>query len=738
MLRTLCGVAALAGAGLAVLAVPRIARADDPPPLPPASPPTPSSPSTPPSPPAADEPVDVLVHGDRTPPPPPRTGASVHVLTRPMLESLPGGDTQPLPNVLAAQPGFVNDTFGLLHTRSADGGVSYVIDGVPLLMIPLGQFANFIPMRMVQELKITTGGFPAEYGYGLGAVIDVTTRRAVGGPNGQAQIVYGSYQHVEPSFNYSQEIGRASVLVGGSFETTTRGLDAPAASPILHDDLLMGNGFTKFDYRLGERDRIEILATYMQAFYQVPIDPTLLPLSAAPPGAIRGPDAYGNVPPPFVPYNANPTESEHDVFVAVPYTHALSNTAKLLVSPYIHETHGDFLCDPAGSLGATADPGSTCANVQRDTFHAGASGNYSWKEGDHHEWKVGTLIDSAQGSDAYSSFVRNDALPSGGPNPALTRAGQDDTDALLAGVFGQDKMTFGKWTVFPGARLDMQHAIYAGTPEPSLFLAGPSGRLGASYAITDDLVVHAFAGYLWQPPIVLDGPAAARIIEPQLAGQVLPVDLKAETDYTGELGIADQLFKKVNVGLTGWGRITENQIDRQIVGNTNLYVTYNFQRGRAAGVEAWTTGAFHRFLDGFANVGLQMGQGQGTESEKFLFTAAQLADNSWVTLDHVQTWTINLGLDLHDENRTTHLSGHFNFGSGMRTGLDNTDHVPAYSTLDITLRHRFAIPLHPEVAIDVYNVFDEVYATRLGNGFIGSAYGALRHVDLRLTVPFSI
>ena len=39
---------------------------------------------------------------------------------------------------------------------------------------------------MVQDLQIVTGGFPAEYGYALGAVIDVTTRHAVGPPSGES------------------------------------------------------------------------------------------------------------------------------------------------------------------------------------------------------------------------------------------------------------------------------------------------------------------------------------------------------------------------------------------------------------------------------------------------------------------------------------------------------------------------------------------------------------------------
>jgi hypothetical protein len=39
--------------------------------------------------------------------------------------------------------------------------------------------------------------------------------------------------------------------------------------------------------------------------------------------------------------------------------------------------------------------------------------------------------------------------------------------------------------------------------------------------------------------------------------------------------------------------------------------------------------------------------------------------------------------------------------------------------------------------LDVFNVWNEVYATRIGNGFVGSAYGPLRHANVRLIVPFA-
>jgi len=72
----------------------------------------------------------------------------------------------------------------------------------------------------------------------------------------------------------------------------------------------------------------------------------------------------------------------------------------------------------------------------------------------------------------------------------------------------------------------------------------------------------------------------------------------------------------------------------------------------------------------------------------------------------------------------------------LRTGADNNLTVPGHSTWSATLRHRFEWAPYPEVAIDVFNAFDAVYAIRIANGLVGSAYGPLRQVDGRLTIPF--
>ncbi|MGO8994575.1 MAG: TonB-dependent receptor [Polyangiaceae bacterium] len=675
---------------------------------------------------------EVRVVGDRT-----ATGSSTAVLSRKDLQALPGGDALTLTQIALTQPGFTPDSFGpdgVFHVRGAEAGVLYVVDGVPIPGVLAGQFTDVLPTALVQRVHLVSGGQPVEYGPNAGGVIDITTRRGTGAPAGEVQMVYGTYQKAQPSAWYSQAFGKADVFVAGTFLSTQRGLDTQAASPILHDAELGGNAFGRIDYRPNAVDRVELLARFSQQSFQIPIDPTLFPLSDGPPGATRGLDSYGNAPPPFVPYNANPTELERDLFLTVAYTHALSN-GKVQLAPYVRSFYGDLNCDPVNSLGPTADPGSVCSNVTRYLLHEGQNATYAWNAGEAHRWKAGVVFDDAQSQVNYTQFTRDDLSAAAGPDPAATISGQDNTNILSGGVFVQDEITLGGLKLLPGVRADFQNATFTGTTQPNLFLAGPSARLGFSYALSDAFLLHGFVGYLWQPPNAVDASVAARALVPGLAGQTIPVDLKAETDETAEIGVTYRV-PRLEVGLTGYGRLAQDTLDVQNVGSTDLYEDYNYTRGRAVGVELAYRATVNKFLSGFGNGSWNVAQGQGIDSEQYLFTPSQLAYSGWQTLDHVQVWTVNAGADLHDESGKTHLAVLFQYGSGLRTGPDNNETVPGHSTWNVTLRHRFDFFVHPEVALDVYNALDAVYAIRIGNGFVGSAYGPLRQVNARLTIPF--
>ena len=724
------------GLGLSLL---QVAQAPDPAAEPPAPPPA-ESPAAP-----ASEYATTVV-GERAEAPEPAdpavSGVSATTVARDRLEALPGGDTQPVTSLVSMQPGVVQDSFGSnMHFRGADGALLYVIDGIPLLSVSVGtvgQLLNTIPTRLIQSVDIISGGFPVEYSYALGGVIDIRTRKPTVDPTGEIQLLYGTYDHVDVAANYAQQIGKFGILASVNVLSTERGLDTPDAITALNDRRQGGNAFLKLSYDLAVNDRLELIATLQEDKFHIPLDPTMLPLTLAPPGAVRGNDIFTDPSPPFVPYNAKPTDFERTAFAALSYVH--TGDVGYQLSLYAREAYEHFRCDASGSLGATADPGSFCGNFTRDAFHFGALGNVTWQLADNHHWKAGIQIDEAPSTLDFSLFTRNDASPTGGPDPTQTLSGGDKINTLTGGVYIQDEITVGDFTLVPGLRLDMQNTTFGTSPLPNLFLTGPSVRLGASYKITPELILNAFAGYLWESPSNFDAPLVAVLLNPALSGQN-PANMQAAKTWSGQIGLTYHPMPRLTVGIDGWGRLLHEWLDHQNIGNTPLWAAFNWDKGWAAGGDVFATGEITRFhnsewiFDAFGNLSGQNAEQYGINTLQYIFPPDDVAgSNVWSIMDHVQFWTANVGLLLHDIDKHNNVSMRLTYGSGFHTGINNNAQVPQHTSVDVSLSHTFD-PVPVTVAADVFNLFNDIYAYRLGTGYFGnSQYAPLRQFNLRMII----
>jgi outer membrane receptor protein involved in Fe transport len=409
------------------------------------------------------------------------------------------------------------------------------------------------------------------------------------------------------------------------------------------------------------------------------------------------------------------------------------DNGQLQVAPLYKLSRGVLFGDAVHALGALSDPGTVASDVTRGSQHAGGIAAYSLQRG-LHLFKAGVEADMLFGRTEFTSYQRDDASPTGGVLTAATVHGKDATDALTTGVYAQDHWAPGKLALDMGLRVDEFHVALAdGSTNDS---AGVSPRLGASYSFDKDLVGHVFTGVNWQPPSPLDAANAARALGVVPANVPIAYDLKPETDVYAETGVTARPIGALKTSLVAWGRYAWNQLDDTAIGSTSLLSNYNFDRGRATGVEAALDMRIGPWLTAFANGSLSLAEGEGIASAKYLFTAAELADTSWQTLDHAQTWTANAGATVRDKRFTA--SAVMAYGSGLRTGADNNDHVPGHLTVDTTMAYTFTPHAYPiRVAADVVNLFDDHYAYRIANGFVGSSFGAPRSVYLSISIPLA-
>ncbi|HUJ59120.1 MAG TPA: TonB-dependent receptor [Kofleriaceae bacterium] len=674
----------------------------------------------------------VTIHEDWAVPAPTKATGSVVQVTRQTILEQPSSEDRPITEIVATQPGVVQDALGNIYARGNHANVQYQVDGIPVPDSVGSLFAASIPARLVQALEVYTGGMPAEYGDRLGAVVNMVTRAAGEHPEGSVQIRYGSYQTIEPAAAYARRLTDATgFFAGGSVTSSQRALDPPSITPILHDDGYTARAFGRFDYTPCDSNHYELFATYAHNRFDIPIDPSVVPLDPSDPSLIRPPDRFGNEPAGYSPHDTDATETEDELFVAGSYTHKYEDGhGQIQVAPTYKLSRGVLFGDAAHALGPLSDPGATASDVTRQAQHAGGILAYSLPHGGH-LFKAGAQADFLDGRTDFTEYQRADG---GGVDNALTASGTDHTQALTTGAYAQDHWTSGGLALDFGLRVDEFHVILQdGSTDDS---AGVSPRLGGSYAITKDTVVHAFAGVNWQPPAPLDAADAARALGVVPAGVPIAYDLKPETDVMSELGVTTRPIKLLRAALVGWGRYAWNQLDDTAIGSTSLLSNYNFERGRAAGLEANLDLRVGPWLSGFANGTLGFAEGKGISSAKYLFGPDDLANTGWQTLDHAQTWTANAGVTVRQDRFAATAT--VQYGSGLRTGPTNNEHVPGHVVFDESVQYTFTSYGYPvRAAVDVLNLFDEHYAYRIGNGFVGSSYGAPRTVFVSLSLPLA-
>ena len=109
-----------------------------------------------------------------------------------------------------------------------------------------------------------------------------------------------------------------------------------------------------------------------------------------------------------------------------------------------------------------------------------------------------------------------------------------------------------------------------------------------------------------------------------------------------------------------------------------------------------------------------------------------------VHLDHDQTYTASAGVSYRFAR--TLIYADLLYGSGLRRGFANTDHLPEYHPLNLGLEHTFKLGGRRELVarLDAVNVLDEVYQLRDGSGIgVGAPqFGQRRGLYGGLTLAF--
>ncbi|CAJ0776627.1 hypothetical protein LMG19083_00183 [Ralstonia psammae] len=657
----------------------------------------------------------------------PDTGSSVYKFDTDDIARLPLGDATPLNQVLLQAPGVVQDSYGQLHVRGDHSNLQYRINGV-IVPEPISGFGQMLDTRFANQINVLTGALPAQYGYRTAGIVDITTKGASTDEDGEPKAFGGEIGTVLGS-NATHEVNaqiqgtkdRFSYYLSGVFAENNLGIENPTGNRnATHDHTTQNKSFGMLSYLLDNDSRVSFMFGTSNGRFQIPTRPGLTPQFTL----------DGAVPPASEALNAN--QREKTDFQILTYQQKVSPKLDYQVSVFRRASRIDYMPDPIGDLVYNG----VAADIMRRNEAYGVQGDASYKLTDKHTLRAGVFVQRERyvANNSASVFAADDSGAQTSTTP-FTIVDNHSGSGTTMGVYLQDEWKpTDKLTVNYGARYDRVNTIVS---EQQL-----SPRLGLTYDLTPRTRVHAgYARYFTPPPTEKFDTTSVQAF----AGttNALPSDantaVKSERSNYFDLGISHQLTPHLTLGLDAYYRDVRHLQDEGQFGNALLYSAFNYERGRIYGLEGsanYRNGNFGAYL----NLAVSRAQGKGIETGQFNFDADELAyiNNHWVNLDHDQRLTASAGMS-YRYSGTTYTSDVL-FGTGLRNGFANTEHLPAYWQMNVGAARDFNLPMLGKfkTRLTVLNIFDRSYQLRDGTGIgVGAPQFAPRRTFLlSLSKPF--
>ncbi|RVT97561.1 hypothetical protein EOD42_06970 [Rhodovarius crocodyli] len=645
----------------------------------------------------------------------PGSGASVTRFGREEIQALPQGEAATLNQVLLFAPGVVQEAAGDLHVRGDHRNLQYRIEGIA---IPEGisGFGALLEGRSVSSVSLVTGALPAQYGQRTAAVVDIRLRDGLTDPGGSIGISGGSNGLIQPGASYGGAAGGLRYFMSGNLLFSDRGLENPTGSASsLHNETRQGRGVVQLSYPVTDTTRAILIAGTVQQRFQIP--------------NIAGqPAAYSVLGNTMFDSGALRSRQWNRSHFAIAGARYESGPWEAVLALNLRQTSLNYLPDVQGELLG----GGVASRVLRQNLSIGAQGDVTWRLNEAHTLRAGFTASH----DITRNASDNTVLPLSGPDTPYTISERGRIASRLFGLYALDE-----WRLTPdltlnlGARFDhMDQQVTASQLSPRASLvwqATEKTSVSLGYART----------FTPAPAELLALPALARYAGSTLQPEVFRNDpVRPERAHYINLGIRHRLNEEVTLGVELYHRTVRDMQDLGQFGRALVFSPYNYQRGRAHGVEfsaGWRRGS----LSAQASLAISRSEGRGLISSQYVWSAAEQAQvaSKYVRTDHDQLITGSAGASWQGwEGGTVNAS--LLYGSGMRRGFANSQSVTPYVTVNLGVSHRFTLPRAGQwvARLDVINLFDRRYMLRDGTGIgVGAPqYGLRRAVLAGLSTEF--
>ena len=652
----------------------------------------------------------------------PKTGGSVYRFNANDVAAMPEGSNTSFNQVLLQAPGVANDSFGQLHVRGDHGNLQYRINGI-ILPEGITGFGQALDTRFAKRIDLLTGALPAQYGYRTAGVIEIDTKSQLE-EGGRIDLYGGRHGTVNPSFEYGNTCGDLTYYVTGSYLTDNLGIENPtSSSSAIHDKTNQEKGFAYLSYLVNPTTRVSAMLGSYDGKFQIPNNP-----GQAPDPNFLAHTGVSN----FDSAALNERQHETNRYSIVALQSTLGADFDYQVALFARYTSVHFVPDPIGDLVFNG----VASNVFRSSFSTGIQGDGSYWLSDDHTLRMGLMASTENvRSDNSTTVFPVDALGNVSGSPFTLVDNNRKNDNRLLGLYLQDEWRANdKLTLNYGARFDQINAFVS---ESQL-----SPRFGLVFKATPQTTLHAgYARYFTPPPSELVSPETiALFANTSNAPEVnLNSPVKSERSHYFDVGATHQLTSAFSLGIDGFYKHVSNLIDEGQFGQALIFSPFNYAQGKIYGVEL-TSNYKSDNLNAYANLARTTSLAKDITSAQFNFGQQELdyIASHWVHTDHDQTYTASAGASYTWSE--VRWSADSIYGSGLRRGFANTDHLPSYVQVNLGATKKFkTTDFGPfEAHLAVINAFDRVYEIRDGSGIgVGAPqYGPRRGVFIGLSKSF--
>jgi outer membrane receptor protein involved in Fe transport len=667
----------------------------------------------------------------------PNLGATTFTISETQIAAEPQGANAPFNQLILRAPGVAEDSAenGDLHVRGEHANLQYRINDV-LLPEGIAGFGLELDPRFVKSMQLITGSLPAQYGFRTAGVVDIQTKSGLIEPGGEVGFYGGSYDTFRPSFEYGGSEGKFSYFIDGSYDHNELGIENPTgSSTAIHDETEQFKTFMYGSYIIDPSSRLTIMASASYSDFQVPNTPGVVVTNWVPALQTNGFLPSGT----FNSASDNENQNEQNYYSVLTYQKSAGDL-DYQISAFGRESEQHFTPDPIGDLYLNG----VASEVHRYLYSAGLQADGSYQLGDSHTIRAGGsfLATGTQNNSSTEAFNTNTlALVNIVDNHPLY--------GLFTGLYLQDE-----WKMFPtltlnyGARFD----VYSSSFDAENQL---SPRVNLIYKPTRSTTLHAgYSRYFTPPPVEnVSGSSVAKSDGTSNASATDQDDpVKAERANYYDAGITQTILPGWNVGLDGYYKTAQNQLDDGLFGQTLILSAFNYEKGRIYGLEFSTSYETNGFT-AYANAAYSVAQGENWNSSEFLFDTADRAyvQTHWIYLDHDQTYSATAGMSYRfKEAREASTMAYMDIiaGSGLRTdataadgsNIPNGASVPDYYSLNVGVEQTFQVA-HKQflkARLDVVNVTDNTYELRsaTGVGVNAAQYGMRRGIFGSLSYRF--